>query len=129
MSPISIKKLRILLADDHVLVRRGLRALIERESGWKICGEADTGPLAVEAARRLKPDIVVVDLSMPGFDGLEVTRRIKRHLPTCEILIFTGSGESDELIREVFASGGQELHFKGGNCPVFNRRDQKPGRA
>ena len=95
------------MADDHDLVRRGLRTLIEQESGWKVCGEAETGPLAVEEVRRLKPDIVVVDLSMPGFDGLEVTRRIKKHLPVCEILIFTGSGESDELIREVFASGAK----------------------
>jgi len=107
MRPSLIKKLRILLADDHDLVRRGLRTLIEQESGWKVCGDAETGPLAVEEARRLKPDIVVVDLSLPGFDGLEVTRRIKRHLPSCEILIFTGSGESDELIREVFASGAK----------------------
>lgn len=84
-----------------------MRTFIEQESGWKICGEAENGPLAVEEARRLKPDIVVVDLSMPGFDGLEVTRRIKRHLPACEILILTGSGESDELIREVFASGAK----------------------
>jgi DNA-binding NarL/FixJ family response regulator len=100
------------LADDHDLVRRGLRALIEREPGWKVCGWAETGPKAVEEARRLSPDIVVVDLEMPDLDGLEVTRRIKRHLPTCEVLIFTGSGESDELIRDVFASGAKSYVAK-----------------
>jgi DNA-binding NarL/FixJ family response regulator len=89
-----------------------LRALIEREQGWKVCGVAETGPKAVEEARRLKPDIVVVDLEMPGLDGLEVTRRIKRHLPACEVLVFTGSGESDELTREVFASGAKSYIAK-----------------
>jgi DNA-binding NarL/FixJ family response regulator len=106
------KQLRILLADDHDLVRRGLRALIEREPGWKVCGMAESGPKAVEEARRLKPGIVVVDLEMPGLDGLEVTRRIKHHLPTCEVLIFTGSDESDELIRDVFASGAKSYVAK-----------------
>ncbi len=100
------------MADDHDLVRRGLRALIEREAGWKVCGIAETGPDAVAQARRLKPDVVVADLEMPGFDGLEVTRRIKRHLPACEVLIFTGSRESDELIREVFASGAKSYVVK-----------------
>jgi DNA-binding NarL/FixJ family response regulator len=106
------KKLRVLLADDHDLLRRGLRTLIEREPEWKVCGEAATGPLAVEEARRLKPDILVVDLDMPGYDGLEVTRRIKRHLPACEVLIFTGSVESDQLIRDVFASGAKSYILK-----------------
>jgi DNA-binding NarL/FixJ family response regulator len=106
------KQLRILLADDHELVRCGLRTLIEREPGWKVCGLAETGLQALEEARRLKPDIVVVDLEMPGLDGLEVTRRIKRQIPTCEVLIFTGSGESDELIRDVFASGAKSYVAK-----------------
>jgi DNA-binding NarL/FixJ family response regulator len=100
------------VADDHDLIRRGLCALIEREAGWKVCGVAETGPKAVEQARRLKPDIVVADLEMPGFDGLEVTRRIKRHLPDCEVVIFTGSRESDELIRDVFASGAKSYIVK-----------------
>ncbi len=112
MSATRTKKLKILLADDHELVRRGLRALIEREPGWKVCGVAETGPQAVEEAKRQKPDIVVVDLEMPGFDGLEVTRQIKRHQPNCEVLIFTGSGESDELIRDVFASGAKSYVVK-----------------
>ncbi len=95
------------MADDHDLIRRGLCALIESQPGWKVCGLAKTGPEAVEEARRLKPDVMVVDLEMPGFDGLEVTRRVKRHLPECEMLLFTGSHESDRLIRDVFASGAK----------------------
>ncbi len=112
MSLTPIKKLKILLADDHDLLRRGLRALIERVPEWKVCGEAATGPEAVEQACRLRPDIVIVDLEMPGFNGLEVTRRIKRQLPDCETLIFTGSGETDELIRDVFASGAKSYILK-----------------
>jgi DNA-binding NarL/FixJ family response regulator len=81
--------------------------MIEREPGWEVCGVAETGPQAVEEARRLKPDVVVADLEMPGFGGLEATRRIRRHLPNCEVLIFTGSRESDEVIRDVFASGAK----------------------
>ncbi|MDB6056852.1 MAG: DNA-binding response regulator [Verrucomicrobiales bacterium] len=106
------KKLKVLLADDHELVRQGLRTLIERTAGFKVCGEAATGLQAVAEARRLNPDIVVVDLDMPGLNGLEVTLRIKRQLPDCEILIFTGSAESDELIRDVFASGAKSYIMK-----------------
>lgn len=105
MSVTPTKQLKVLLADDHELLRRGMRALIERVPEWQVCGEASTGPQAIAAARRLRPDIAVVDLAMPGLDGLEVTRRIKRQLPSCEVLIFTGRSESDELIRNVFASG------------------------
>jgi DNA-binding NarL/FixJ family response regulator len=106
------KPLRILLADDHDLVRRGLRTVIEREAGWKVCGVAETGPETVAKARRLRPDIAVVDLEMPGFDGLEATRQIKKQVPSCEVLIFTGSPESDELIRDVFAAGAKSYILK-----------------
>lgn len=105
-------QLKVLLADDHELVRRGLRALIELAPGFTVCGEAATGPQAVAQARRLRPDLVVVDLEMPDLGGLEVTRQIKRLLPACEILIFTGSVETDELIREVFASGAKSYIVK-----------------
>jgi DNA-binding NarL/FixJ family response regulator len=107
-----MKPLRVLLADDHDLVRQGLRALIESEPKWKVCGEAKTGSEAVEEARRLRPDVLVADLDMPGLGGLEVTRRIKRQAPACEVLIFTGSGTSDELIRDVFASGAKSYISK-----------------
>jgi DNA-binding NarL/FixJ family response regulator len=107
-----MKKLRILIADDHDLLRRGVQALIEREPGWKVCGSVANGTLAISEARRLSPDIAVVDLSMPDMDGLEVTRRIKRHLPKCEVLIFTGSNESDQLIRDVFECGANSYILK-----------------
>jgi DNA-binding NarL/FixJ family response regulator len=107
-----MKRLRILLADDHDLIRQGLTVLIKSEPSWKICGEAKTGPEAVNEAVRLQPDIVVVDFNLPGFDGLEVTRQIKRLLPDCEVLIFTGSSESDELVREAFGCGAKAFILK-----------------
>ena len=107
-----MKRLRILLADDHDLVRQGLAGLIEQEPEWKVCGEAKTGPEAVQKAASLRPDIAVIDFNLPGIDGLEVTRQIKRLLPDCEILIFTGSGETDDLIRETFDSGAKAFVLK-----------------
>ena len=80
------KKVRILLADDHEIVRRGMRPLIESEWGWEICGEAAEGRQAVAMALELKPDIVIVDVGMPELGGVEVTRQIRRGLPETEVL-------------------------------------------
>jgi len=107
-----MRKLQILLADDHDLVREGLKVMIERHPGWKVCGTAATGPEAVAQARKLRPDLVVVDLQLPGCDGLEVTRQVREHLPHCEVLIFTGSGGSDGAIRAAFASGAKSFISK-----------------
>jgi DNA-binding NarL/FixJ family response regulator len=114
------RKLRILVADDHDLVQQGLRALIGQEPNWKVCGVAESGPEAVKQALRLRPDVAVVDLDLPGFGGLEVTRRLKERLPGCEILIFTGRSEPDAAIREVFASGAKSYILKTevANCLV-----------
>ena len=67
---------RILVVDDHAVVRRGIRALLESRDGWDVCGEATTGRDAVEQCRKLRPDIVVMDLSLPDLSGLEATRQI-----------------------------------------------------
>jgi len=99
-----MKKTRILLADDHAVVRGGIRILIEGEWGWEVCGEAATGREAVALAGTLKPDIVVLDVGMPELNGLDAARQIKHALPAVEILIFT-SHESEQLVRDVFAAG------------------------
>ena len=96
--------LRILLADDHDIVRRGLKDLLEQHVGWQVCAEASNGREAVELALQHRPQVAVIDLSMPELNGLEATRRIRQALPDTEVLIFT-MHESEELIREVLGAG------------------------
>jgi len=74
-------KLRILLADDHEIVRRGLCDLLKARDGWEICGEACNGREAVEMAKQLKPDIVIVDISMPQLNGLDTRARFCSTIP------------------------------------------------
>lgn len=98
-----MKKTRILLVDDHALLRRGLADLLRYESDLAVVGEAGDGEAAVEAAMRLKPDLVVMDLMMPVVDGVEATRRIKEALPETNILILTTFGTSADVARAVAA--------------------------
>ena len=105
------KKLRILIADDHEMVRQGLRRVLETRPDWEVCGEAANGRKAVEQARRLQPDVVVLDLSMPLVSGLVATRQIRKALPQTEVLILT-MHDSDELIREVLAAGARGYLLK-----------------
>ena len=102
---------RIILADDHEIVRRGLKDLIERHQGWQICGEARDGLEAVELAVALKPDVAVLDMTMPGLDGLETTRRIRSLSPGTEVLVFT-MHESEDLAAAVLAAGGRGCLLK-----------------
>lgn len=103
--------LRILIADDHDVMREGTRAVIEREQGWTVCGIACTGREAVHQAAQLEPDIVIMDMTMPELNGLDAAIQIKRLLPHCEILMFTGH-ETDNLIREAFEAGVKSFIFK-----------------
>ena len=106
MGPISI-----LLADDHEIVRRGLRALLETQTSYKVVGEAMTGRQAVEQARKLKPDVVIMDISMPELNGLEATRQIRDEIPQTEILILSVH-ESEQLVREVLEAGARGYVLK-----------------
>lgn len=103
--------LRILIADDHDVMRQGTRAVIERQPGWEVCGLASNGREAVAQASALKPDIVVMDMTMPELNGLDAAIQIKRRLPGAEILMFTGH-ETDDLIREAFDAGVKSFIFK-----------------
>jgi two-component system, NarL family, response regulator NreC len=76
-----MRKVRILFADDHSIVRRGLRALLESQPGWKVCSEASNGRESVKQVRRLKPDGVVLDITMPELIGLDATRQILKESP------------------------------------------------
>jgi two-component system response regulator NreC len=98
--------LRILIADDHEVVREGARALIEHEPGWEVCGVAVNGREAVESANKLKPDIVILDMTMPELDGLEALRQIKRASPNTEVVIFSAH-HSEQLIEQLFEAGAK----------------------
>lgn len=96
--------LRILIADDHDLMRRGLRALLESHPGWEICGEASTGREAVSLTEELKPDIIILDITMPELNGVDAARRILRSTPETEVLLLSVH-YSDQLIREILEAG------------------------
>lgn len=106
-----MRPLRILVADDHEVVREGTRILLQSEPGWKVCGIATNGRDAVEQAKTLQPDVVVIDMSMPEMNGLDATREIKRALPGVEVLMFTAH-ESEDLIRQVFEAGVKSYVIK-----------------
>jgi DNA-binding NarL/FixJ family response regulator len=99
-----MNSLRILVADDHDLVRRGIKTLIEGHRGWEICAEANTGSEAVTKAEQLKPDVAILDISMPELNGLDAARRIRKASPRTEILILS-MHHSDQLIRDILAVG------------------------
>lgn len=106
-----MKTLRILLADDHDIVREGLRMLLGAQEHWQVCGEATTGREAVDMATQLKPDIIVLDLSMPELNGLEATRQIRKILPESEILILT-MHDSETLASDALAAGARGFLLK-----------------
>lgn len=106
-----MKAIRILIADDHEMVRQGLRRVIEEQTGWSVCGEGKTGREAVEQAKQLHPEIVVMDFSMPELNGLEATRQIRAALPRTEVLILT-MHDSEQLAREVLAAGARGFMLK-----------------
>src|SRR5271163_3078186 len=99
-----MKTVRILIADDHDLMRRGVRTLLEPHPGWEICGEATTGREAVTKAEQLKPDIVILDISMPDLNGVDAGKHIKKASPDAEVLICPAD-YSDQPIREILEAG------------------------
>jgi len=103
--------LRILVADDHEVMRRGLRGLLESHRGWQVCAEAGDGHQAVALALELKPDVAVLDMSMPGLDGLEAARQIRRSTPSTEVLAFTAH-DSEQLAAAARAAGARDCILK-----------------
>jgi DNA-binding NarL/FixJ family response regulator len=99
----SMKMLRILVADDHDLMRRGIKALLQSHAGWEVCGEAHTGREAVAKAEELKPDVVILDISMPDLNGVDAAKRIRKSSPDTEVLILSVH-YSDQLIRDIVKS-------------------------
>lgn len=99
-----MSSLRILVADDHHLMRRGIKTIIESRKGWEICGEALTGTQAVAKAQELKPDIAILDISMPELNGIEAAKRIRKASEKTEILMLS-MHYSDQIIRDVIDTG------------------------
>ena len=96
--------LRILVADDHDLMRRGVKSLLETHEGWKVCGEARRGREAVTKVQELKPDILILDVGMPELSGVEAARIIREALASTEILILS-IHSSEQLIRNIVDAG------------------------
>src|SRR5215469_2625647 len=103
--------LRILIADDHEVLRRGLLALLEQHADWRVIGEASNGREAVRLALKTMPNVALLDLLMPEMNGLEATRAIKKELPNTEVLIFTVH-ESQDLVRDALAAGARGYLLK-----------------
>src|SRR5690349_1525519 len=98
-----MQKIRVLLADDHTVVRQGLRALLEAEPDIVVAGEADTGRLAVQLTAKLLPDVVVMDIAMPMLNGLEATRQIIKDTPSAKVLVLS-SYSDDEYVHQLTES-------------------------
>jgi DNA-binding NarL/FixJ family response regulator len=99
-----MNSVRILIADDHDVVRRGLKALLSTHPGWAVCAEAQTGREAVAKAEELKPDIAILDVTMPELNGLEAARQVLKSCPGTEILMLS-MHYHDQLIRDIVESG------------------------
>jgi len=98
--------IRILVVDDHPIVRQGLKTLLEGHSGWEVIGEASDGAEALERARELNPDVMVLDVTMPRMNGLEACRLLRRQFPDLEILFVT-QHDSPQMMREALEAGAR----------------------
>lgn len=101
----------ILIADDHDAVRTGLRAVLEQRATWKIVAEVNNGKAALQAALRERPNVAIIDFSMPAMTGIEATRQIRRHLPETEVLVLTAY-DSGVLAHEAFKAGARAFLAK-----------------
>jgi DNA-binding NarL/FixJ family response regulator len=106
-----VKRLRILIADDHGLVRRGAREVLNSRHGWRVVGEAANGREALQKAIDLKPDVAVIDLGMPDLDGIEVTRQVRKAVPEIKVLVLT-MHDSDQLVRRALEAGAHGYLLK-----------------
>src|SRR5438477_8186216 len=106
-----MQPVRILIADDHEVVRRGVRSLLKSRADWEVCGEAVDGRDAVQKAKELKPDVIVMDIGMPHLNGLEAARVIRKEVPQSEILILS-QYEATEMRPAALQAGAREYITK-----------------
>lgn len=102
---------RILVADDHEVVRKGLVALLAQRPDWQICAEATNGREAVKLALKFRPNVAIIDLSMPELNGLEATRQIRHDVPETEVLVFS-MYENEQFVRDLLAAGARGYVLK-----------------
>jgi DNA-binding NarL/FixJ family response regulator len=113
------KSISVLLADDHVVVRQGIRALLEAEGDIRVIGEATTGREAVGMARTLRPDVILMDVAMPGLNGLEAIRQIRKAIPDAKVLILSAHSD-DGYVEQVIALGGVGYAVKHTSASVLS---------
>jgi DNA-binding NarL/FixJ family response regulator len=106
-----MKPVRILIVDDHLIVRRGLRSFLKSYARWQVCGEAARGNEAVTKAKQLRPDIVLLDINMPDLDGLQAARQMLKVVPKTKILMFT-MYRSEQVLREALRAGARGYVLK-----------------
>lgn len=112
------RQLRILIADDQPYMRRAVKALLESQDGWVVCGEAADGREAIEKTEELRPDVIVMDMVMPNVNGLEATRKIHQNFPKSPILILT-LHNLPELATLVKSAGAKGLVLKSDSNRVL----------
>jgi DNA-binding NarL/FixJ family response regulator len=112
--------MRVVLADDHEVVRRGIRAIVNGHPPWTVCGEAENGQEAVDLVLELKPDLVVLDLSMPVMNGLQATARIRQLAPSTKILVLS-MHDSAQVEQGALAAGADAFLTKGASTDTFIR--------
>jgi DNA-binding NarL/FixJ family response regulator len=102
---------RVLIVDDHAFIRRGVQTILRPFPEWEFCGEADNGNDAIRMAGELKPEVIIMDVSMPGLNGIEATRAIRKAQPEIKIVLLT-LHESAELVRNAFRAGAMGYLLK-----------------
>ena len=103
---------RVLIVDDHAVIRRGVQSILHAFPEWELCGEADNGADAIRLSETLKPEIIIMDISMPGLNGIEATRTIRLRHPETKVILLT-LHENDELVRVAFRAGARGYLLKG----------------
>jgi len=102
---------KVLIVDDHSFIRRGVQTILNPFPEWEFCGEADNGNDAIRMAGELKPEIIIMDVSMPGLNGIEATRAIRKTQPDVKIVLLT-LHESADLVRNAFRAGARGYLLK-----------------
>jgi DNA-binding NarL/FixJ family response regulator len=101
----------VLIVDDHAFIRRGVQTILHAFPEWEFCGEAENGKDAIRLADELRPEVIIMDVSMPGLNGIEATRAIRKTQPGVKIVLLT-LHESSELLRSAFRAGARGYLLK-----------------